>query len=73
MGPEIGGYHSCPDFPKMGPSLLIASCLILAIRTAKWPPQSDPITTSGTTPLNYGPDFIGVVPNRGLPVLWRDL
>ena len=27
----------------MGPSLLIASCLIVAIRTAKWPPCSDPL------------------------------
>lgn len=26
----------------MGPSILIASCLILAIRTAKWPPNADP-------------------------------
>jgi len=43
MGLDIGGYHERPDFPKMGPSLLIASCLILAIRTAKWPPRSDPL------------------------------
>ena len=26
----------------MGPSLLIATCLIVAIRTAKWPPRADP-------------------------------
>ena len=25
----------------MGPSLLIATCLIVAIRTAKWPARSD--------------------------------
>ena len=25
----------------MGPSLLMATCLIVAIRTAKWPPRSD--------------------------------
>ena len=37
MGLEIGGYEDHPDWPKMGPSLLIATCLILAIRTAKWP------------------------------------
>jgi len=42
MGLEVGGYNSRPDFPKMGPSLLIASCLILAIGTAKWPPNCDP-------------------------------
>jgi hypothetical protein len=37
---DIGGYEQKPDWPKMGPSLLIAACLILAVRTAKWPPRS---------------------------------
>jgi hypothetical protein len=37
MGLDIGGFEERPDWPKMGPSLLIATCLILAIRTAKWP------------------------------------
>ena len=41
MGLEVGGYHDEPDWPKMGPSILIATCLILAIRTAKWPPKWD--------------------------------
>ena len=36
MGLDIGGYEQKPDWPKMGPSLLIAACVILAIRTAKW-------------------------------------
>jgi hypothetical protein len=36
MGLEVGGYTDRPDWPKLGQSLLIASCLILAIRTAKW-------------------------------------
>ena len=43
MGLDIGGYNNRPDWPKMGPSLLIASCLILAIRTAKWPAICDPL------------------------------
>lgn len=43
---EIGGYHERTDWPKMGPSLLIATCLIVAIRTAKWPPRLD-TSTSG--------------------------
>ena len=38
---KIGGYRDCPDWPKLGPSLLLATCLILAIRTAKWLPKSD--------------------------------
>ena len=40
MGLNIGGYHDQPDWPKMGPSLLIATCLILAIRTARWSARS---------------------------------
>jgi len=32
----IGGYHDQPGWPKMGPCLLIATCLALAIRTAPW-------------------------------------
>jgi hypothetical protein len=39
MALNVGGYEERPDWPKMGPSVLIATCLILAIRTAKWPPQ----------------------------------
>jgi len=41
MGLEVGGFQDRPDWPKMGPSLLIASSLILAIRTARWPAQFD--------------------------------
>ena len=43
MGLDIGGINDRPDWPKMGPSLLIATCLIVAIRTAKWPPRADPL------------------------------
>jgi hypothetical protein len=39
MGLEVGGYMDHPDWPKMGPSPLIAICLILATRTAKGPAQ----------------------------------
>jgi len=47
-GLDIGGYEQRPDWPKMGPSLLIAACLVLAIRTAKWPPapEAPPQTVS---------------------------
>jgi len=41
MGLDIGGFQERPDWPKMGPSLLIATCLILAVRTAKWPVKND--------------------------------
>jgi hypothetical protein len=45
-GMDIGGYEQRPDWPKMGPSLLTGACLILAVRTAKWPPRSEGGTTS---------------------------
>ena len=36
MGLDVGGFTQKPDWPKLGPSLVIAASLILAIRTAKW-------------------------------------
>jgi hypothetical protein len=46
MGPKIGGYRREVDYQKLGPALLIASSLILAVRTAKWPPtHSDGLST----------------------------
>ena len=44
-GLEVGGYESRPYWPKMGPSLLIGTYLILAIRTAKWPATFDKSTS----------------------------
>ena len=37
-GPQIGGYRREVDHQKLGPALLIASSLVLAIRTARWSP-----------------------------------
>ena len=42
---EIGGYENTPAWPKMGPSLLIATCLIVAIRTARWSVNNDATTS----------------------------
>jgi hypothetical protein len=33
---EVGGYNKEPDWVKIGPSLLVAASLVLAIRTSKW-------------------------------------
>jgi hypothetical protein len=44
VGLEVGGYTDRPDWPKVGPSLLIAPCLIRAIRTVKRSPLSDKST-----------------------------
>ena len=37
---QVSGYEQRPDWPKLGPSVLIATALIVAIRTAKWAAQS---------------------------------
>lgn len=34
---RVGGVRKEVDYQKMGPALLIASSLVLAIRTARWP------------------------------------
>ncbi|AXC10167.1 hypothetical protein ACPOL_0806 [Acidisarcina polymorpha] len=41
VGLEVGGYNERPDWPKLGPSLLVAASMILAIRTAKWAARHD--------------------------------
>jgi hypothetical protein len=33
---RVVGHDRRPDWPKLGPSILIATALIVAIRTAKW-------------------------------------
>jgi hypothetical protein len=38
--PQVGGYRRDVDYQKLGPALLIASSLVLAIRTARWSPTS---------------------------------
>jgi len=67
MGLDVGGYHEHADWPKMGPSLVIASCLILAIRTAKWPPRFD--TGSAEHDLNTEIEFAIKAANRVLMTL----
>lgn len=38
---RVGGVRKEVDSQKLGPALLIASSLVLAIRTARWPATSD--------------------------------
>ena len=64
MGIEVGGYHDRTDWPKMGPSLLIATALIVAIRTAKWPARCD--TSLSGAELN---DEIHFAANVASPVM----
>jgi hypothetical protein len=43
---KVAGYEQRPDFSRMGPTLLIASALILAIRTARWPVLDENLVSS---------------------------
>ena len=43
---QIGGFKHKPDYRKLGPSLLIASCVILGLRTARWAIRSGASTAS---------------------------
>lgn len=55
MGLEVGGYTDLPDWPKLGPSLLIATCLILATRTVEWPARTKQMLSDSD--LNREVDF----------------
>ena len=43
---EIGGYNVTVDWPRLEPSLLIATALVLAIRTSKRPATLDNTTAN---------------------------
>jgi hypothetical protein len=69
MGLDVGGYTDRPDWPKLGPSLLIATCLIVAIRTAKWAAVAD--KTKNGRELEQEIDFAAHVAGRVLARLMR--
>jgi hypothetical protein len=64
---EIGRYQTVTDWPKMGPSLLIATCLIVAIRTARWSATHDAMTTN--IDLNKQTEHAARVAHRVLSTL----
>lgn len=33
---DVVGHNRVPDWPRLGPALLIATALVVAIRTARW-------------------------------------
>lgn len=45
---KVGGYNKVIDYARLGPTLVIASSVVLAIRTARWPPPSSDATVSAT-------------------------
>jgi hypothetical protein len=67
VGLKIGGFEDKPDWPKMGPSLLIATSLILAIRTARWAARSD--NTASNMDLENEIDHAAHLPGRVLAKL----
>lgn len=38
--PEAGGYNKEVDYSRLGGALLVAACVILAVRTARWSVRS---------------------------------
>ena len=66
---EIGGYKNVPDWPKMGPSLLIATALIVAIRTAKWSATID--ARNSNSELDKEIDFAAQVAQRVLSAVMK--
>ena len=39
---KVIGHTRSPDWPKLGPSLIIATALVVAVRTAKWAAKASP-------------------------------
>ena len=66
---EIGGYNDVPDWPKMGPSLLIATALIVAVRTAKWSATID--ARNSNSELEKEIDYAAHVASRVLSTLMK--
>ena len=67
MGLKIGGYDERTDWPKLGPSLLIATCLVVAIRTARWTTVAT--STNRDIDLDQEIEFAATVSRRVLATL----
>ncbi|HWY70453.1 MAG TPA: hypothetical protein VNX88_17430 [Terriglobales bacterium] len=65
----MGGYKDVADWPKMGPSLLIATALIVAIRTAKWSATID--ARNSNCELDKEIDFAANLARRVLSTLMK--
>jgi hypothetical protein len=49
-GSRVGGFRREVDYQKLGPALLIASSLVLAIRTSRW----DATQSDGVANIEWG-------------------
>ena len=62
---KMTGYDQRPDFSRMGPTLLIASALILAVRRARWPAALD--ESLGSPELDQEIDYGVLLATRTSP------
>jgi hypothetical protein len=66
------GHNTGPDWPKLGPSMLIATALVVAIRTARWAAKAPGAGLSDVDPeLDREVDFAVRVADRVLHALLK--
>ena len=69
---EVIGHNTGPDWPKLGPSMLIATALVVAIRTARGTAKAPGAGLSDVDPeLDREVDFAVRVADRVLHALLR--
>src|ERR1035441_739612 len=69
---EVIGHNTGPDWPKLGPSMLIATALVVAIRTARGTAKAPGAGLSDVAPeLDREVDFAVRVADRVLHALLR--
>lgn len=70
---KVVGNKRTTDWPKLGPSLLIAATLTVAIRTARWAAQRspDPHLANTDTDLDREVDYALRIVDRVLYALLR--
>jgi hypothetical protein len=69
---EVIGHNTSPDWPKLGPSKLIATALVVAIRTARWAAKAPGAGLSDVdADLDREVDFAVRVADRVLHVLLK--
>ena len=69
---EVIGHNRVPDWPKLGPALLIATALVVAIRTARWAAKAPGAGLADVDPeLDKEVEFAVRVADRVLDALLR--
>jgi hypothetical protein len=70
---KVAGHNFSPDWPKLGPSMLIATALVVAIRTARWgaTASADALCSDVNPTLDKEIDFALRITDRVLHGLLR--